>query len=42
MVFMDSEQATRSAKLLSEAGAAVYWEDSQGQLNRVTSVIPGH
>jgi hypothetical protein len=42
VVFMDSEQATRSAKLLSEAGAAVYWEDSQGHLNRVTSVIPGH
>ena len=39
-VFMDEEQATRSAKLLQEAGVAVCWEDNQGQLKRVPSVIP--
>jgi hypothetical protein len=39
-VFMDEEQATRGAKLLQEAGVAVYWEDTEGQLRRVPSVIP--
>lgn len=39
-VFMDEEQATRSAKLLQEAGVHCYWEDSQGQLKRVPSLIP--
>lgn len=39
-VFMDQEQATRSAKLLQEAGVAVYWEDHQGELRLVPCVIP--
>jgi hypothetical protein len=39
-VFPDEEQAARSAKLLQEAGAAVYWEDSQGRLQRVPSMVP--
>lgn len=38
-VFMDEEQASRSAKLLQEAGVVICWEDDQGQLRRVPSLI---